>query len=140
VVTRVVALLDLHVRGLDLGRVYVSPIDVVLDPGQALILQPDVIFVAHERSAIVRQQVWGAPDLVVEVESIGTRRRDRTSKLRWYRQYGAREYWLIDPRERAVTVIELDGARLRRRRIRGLRRVVSAVLPGFRETAASFFE
>lgn len=140
VVTRAVVLVDQHVRERRAGLVCVSPIDVVLDEARALVLQPDVVFVSHERAGILRNQVWGAPDLVVEVESPGTRRRDRTLKLRWYRQYGVREYWLIDPQEAVVTVMALDGERVRRRRFQGNRRLVSPLLPGFHETAAAFFE
>src|SRR5437588_12233095 len=56
-----------HVEARRLGEVAVAPVDVVLDHAKALIVQPDVIFVSAERAAIVRDQVWGAPDLVVEV-------------------------------------------------------------------------
>ena len=92
IVTRTIVLLDQHVRSGGLGRVCVSPIDVVLDAQKDLVLQPDVIFVSNDNAAIVRDQIWGPPDLVIEVESLGTRRRDRTFKLRWYRKYGVREY------------------------------------------------
>ncbi len=45
IVTRAIVLLDQHVRSGGLGRVCVSPIDVVLDAPKALVLQPDIIFV-----------------------------------------------------------------------------------------------
>jgi len=64
---------------------------VVLDRERALIVQPDVLFVAHDRLSIIRDQVWGAPDLVAEVLSIGTEAHDRIDKVAWYRQYGVRE-------------------------------------------------
>lgn len=140
IVTRVVILLDQHARERRAGLVCVSPLDVVLDEARALVVQPDVVFISHERAGILRQQVWGAPDLVVEVESPGTRRRDRTDKLRWYRRYGVREYWLIDPTALTVAVMALDGPRVRRRLFRGSRRLQSGVLPEFRETASAFFE
>ena len=141
VVTRTVVLLDQHVRAGAIGRVCVSPLDVVLDERKALVLQPDVIFIANENAAIVRDQIWGAPDLVVEVESLGTRLRDRTLKLRWYRKYGVREYWLIDPREAVITIIPLDQAgRIRRQRFRGQEPIKSTVLTGLATPAAAFFE
>ena len=57
----------------------------------------------------------------------------------WYRRYGVREYWLIDPNQESVTVVGLDGPRSRRRCFKGQRLVQSAVLPNLRTTAAAFF-
>jgi len=137
VVTHLGALLDAHVRSHDLGWVAVSPIDVILDRERALVVQPDIVFVAAGRIDLVRNQVWGAPDLVVEVLSRGTARRDRTVKLRWYRQYGVHECWLVDPARRTLTVIDFaGGARPRRRTYRGGAAVRSAVLPRIRLIAS----
>jgi Uma2 family endonuclease len=141
VVTRTVVLLDEHVREQASGRVCVAPVDVVLDAGKALVVQPDVVFVSNARLEIVRDQIWGAPDLVAEVLSNATRRRDRTLKWRWYRQYGVREYWLIDPVEKSVTVASFESQRPARRRIfRNNRSVKSAVLAAFDRPASAFFE
>lgn len=140
IVTRAVVLLSDHVREHRAGLVCVSPLDVVLDEKRALVVQPDVVFISNERAAILRNQVWGAPDLVVEVESPSTRRRDRTAKRGWYRRYGVREYWLIDPIAATVTVVELERARSTRRQFQGQRLLRSAVLPGLHIPAAAFFE
>jgi Uma2 family endonuclease len=117
VVTRLTSALYEHARRRGLGAVYVSPIDVVLDEARALVVQPDVIFIAAARQHIVRDRVWGAPDLVVEVLSPGTARRDRTQKLRWYRQYGVKECWLVDPLRRRVDVIACDARPRARRQV-----------------------
>ena len=62
-----------------LGRIYFSPIGVVLSDDN--VLQPDLIFIATERLNIITgNYVQGAPDLVVEVLSPSTARRDRTVK------------------------------------------------------------
>lgn len=103
-VTRLTTLLDGHVRRQRLGRVCVSPIDVVLDGEAGLVLQPDLIFVSNDRLAIIRDRVWGAPDLTVEVLSPGTAARDRTFKVGCYKQHGVVETWLIAPEERNVEV------------------------------------
>src|SRR5439155_13735254 len=66
-VTDLTVLLQQHVRTHNLGQVCVSPVDVVLDQVEALVVQPDVIFVSNDRIGIIRDQIWGAPDLVVEV-------------------------------------------------------------------------
>lgn len=141
VVGRAFELLTHHVRERRLGVVCVSPADVVLDKEKALVVQPDVFFISNERMAIVRDQVWGPPDLVVEVASPGTARYDRTTKIGWYRTYGVRECWLVDANKRVVTVVNLEatgeGAS---RSVSGDEQVESAVLPEFRTAAREFFE
>jgi Uma2 family endonuclease len=77
------------------GYAVVSPVDVVL--AEHSIVQPDVIYVSRERAGILRQRVEGAPDLVVEILSPGTARRDLGEKLRLYAEFGVAEYWIIDP-------------------------------------------
>ena len=140
VVGRAFVLLDDHVREHGLGVVCVSPADVVLDEQKALVVQPDVFFISNQRFAIIRDQVWGAPDLVVEVMSRGTARFDGTIKLGWYRQYGVRECWLLDPAERVVTVFNLEGAPADEgRRFTDSEAIRSAVLPHFVREAAEFF-
>jgi Uma2 family endonuclease len=70
-VLQVARLLQDHVEPRRLGRVAIAPLDVILDEEAALIVQPDVLFVSAERLSIIHNQVWGAPDLVVEVLSAG---------------------------------------------------------------------
>jgi Uma2 family endonuclease len=67
IVGRLFRQLDDHVTRLGLGRVGLSPLDVVLDEARHLVVQPDLVFVAEERVHIIRDRIWGAPDLVVEV-------------------------------------------------------------------------
>ena len=133
IVTRLSSRLDQHTRELALGTVCVSPIDVVLDRERALVLQPDLVFVSNERAnIIVHDRIWGAPDLVVEVLSLGTARRDRTVKLSQYRRYGVRECWLIDPVGREVQVVVFASGRTRRRKYAEYTRMKSDVFPGLR--------
>ena len=138
VVTRIAALLDTHVRTRNLGTVLVSPMDVILDGARALVVQPDVMFISRARHDIIREFIWGPPDLVVEVASRGTTEYDRTTKLHWYEQYGVRECWLVELLPRGVTVVTFHGGRTERT-MRGNDRVVSTVLPEFDEPADAFF-
>jgi Uma2 family endonuclease len=138
VLVEAVLLLAAHVRDRDLGAVLVAPVDVVLDESRALVVQPDLLFVARERLHIIRRQVWGAPDLVVEVASPGTFRFDRTIRLDWYEEYGVRECWLLDPLACAVTVVGLAGGRRERRYVDDAP-VESWVLPEFSAPARAFF-
>jgi len=127
-VTRVAVLLDAHARPNGLGRALVAPVDVVLDAERHLILQPDVVFISAARWSIVGDQLWGPPDLVVEVLSPGTSRRDGGRKLEWYAQYGVKECWLVIPWAGQIDVHEFGTCAHVRRYGRG-RRLRSAVLP-----------
>ena len=91
------------VRAHDLGHVWVAPLDTVLSEHN--VYQPDVLFVSKERLDVVRDRVWGAPDLAVEVLSPSTERRDRVLKLRNYARYGVKEVWFVDLRRREIEVL-----------------------------------
>jgi Uma2 family endonuclease len=119
--------------------VAIAPVDVILDRERALILQPDVLFVSTERLAVIRDQVWGPPDLVAEVLSPGTETRDRGEKLGWYRQYGVRECWLVDLHQEQVTVVDFTGAFPVERVARGVDAIRSSVLPELEAAAAAIF-
>jgi len=99
-----------HVEPRQLGHVAIAPVDVILDREQAIVVQPDVLFVSKARLSIIRNQVWGAPDLVAEILSPRTEKHDRGQKLDWYRQYGVRECWLLDPLSEQVTVVDFTEA------------------------------
>jgi Uma2 family endonuclease len=94
VVARVLYLL-LHCADRNGDQALASPIDVVL--ADHSVVQPDVIYVRAARSSIIRERIEGAPDLVVEVLSTGTARRDLGEKLRLYAEAGVAEYWIVDP-------------------------------------------
>lgn len=133
--------LDAHVRRLQLGRVVVSPVDVVLDRERALVVQPDIVFVPEARLGICKERIWGAPDLVVEVLSSATRRRDSTVKMDWYGRYGVREGWLVDPVSREITVCDLTAADRAWTVVEGSQIVRSKVLPRLRlRVTAAFAE
>ena len=138
-VTRIAWLLCEHVEARRLGEVAVAPVDVVLDHAKALIVQPDVIFVSAQRAAIIRDQVWGAPDLVVEVLSAGSAQYDRTEKLRWYRQYGVRECWLVDTDAAQLTRIDFTGAQADVQIASGVSSFRSVVLPELEVRALAIF-
>jgi Uma2 family endonuclease len=85
------------------GRVFLSPLDVIFTPWD--IVEPDLLFVAGDQSEIVTEKnVQGAPALVIEVLSPGTRKRDEGIKLRLFDRGAAREYWLVDPERDRITV------------------------------------
>lgn len=92
-----------------LGEVFHAPCDVVLSNTD--VVQPDLLFVSHERAHLLLggANVLGAPDLVVEILSPSTAGRDRTLKRALYAKHGVQEYWQVDPEARTVTVLRLTG-------------------------------
>jgi Uma2 family endonuclease len=91
------------------GKAFVSPMDCRLS--DRTVLQPDLGYIVAERTGIIQRHVMGAPDVVVEVLSPGTRRFDRQQKLVAYGHNGVREAWLVDPEAGTVTVFSGDGSR-----------------------------
>lgn len=86
-----------------------SPMDVHLrEDDDRTMVQPD-IFVVCDRGKFTRQRIEGAPDLVVEVTSPSTKRKDMTIKLHKYEEAGVREYWLVDPDAKKIVVYVLEG-------------------------------
>ena len=91
----------------ELGRVFFSSTDVVLsDDSGTEVVQPDILFISKGREGIITDaNVQGAPDMVVEILSSSTSRRDWKYKRGLYAKYGVREYWIVDPTNRIVTVV-----------------------------------
>jgi len=94
-----------------IGEVYSAPTDVVFS--EIDVLQPDVIFIAREKFDILtRENIQGAPDLVIEVLSPGTEKRDRTLKLKTYSRFGVQEYWMANAEKETVEVWRRKGEQL----------------------------
>jgi Uma2 family endonuclease len=94
---------DTFVTANNLGEVLYAPIDVFLDEENAS--QPDVLFLSKANQHLVTVDgVQGAPDLVVEIISPSSIKRDRGDKMKLYERCGVREYWLVDARTRSVEV------------------------------------
>lgn len=101
-------LLHGHVRDRELGSVYCAPIDVIL--AQTSIVQPDLVFVAIGRTSLVTARaIEGPPDLMVEIISPSSTRRDRVAKAALYARFGVPHYWLLDPEPRTFEVYGLEG-------------------------------
>jgi Uma2 family endonuclease len=92
-----------------IGQVFHAPYDVVLSDLD--IVEPDIVYMSNERAAqvITPMHVRGVPDLVVEIASKGTRKRDETIKRRLYERAGIQEYWVVDPEVDVVRVSRLEG-------------------------------
>ncbi|MDR1815524.1 MAG: Uma2 family endonuclease [Clostridiales Family XIII bacterium] len=90
-------------------RAFVSPIDVRLhaqseeDEGDDTVVQPDILVVCDKKKIGVRA-ILGAPDLVIEVLSESTASRDHITKLKKYMEVGVKEYWIVNPSEKNVSI------------------------------------
>lgn len=137
IVFRIGVLMDAHVRDRGIGRVCLSPLDVILDRELGLVVQPDLFFISKDRESIIRDYIWGAPDLVVEVASLSSGHRDRTLKLAWYRRYGVKECWLVYPNEQRIDVV--DCASDKRESFTRSESIRSSVLPEFSASVTECF-
>lgn len=90
----------------DRSRVLIAPIDVVLAADAAL--QPDVILVLEKNRSILQDVVRGVPDLVLEVLSPSTARRDKSLKMEAYARHGVGECWIVSDEAQTVEVYRLE--------------------------------
>jgi Uma2 family endonuclease len=92
--------LDLHP---DQGEVFTARLDVVLTDYD--VVEPDVLVVlGDQRNILTEMNVRGAPGIVIEILSPGTRKRDLTIKRQLFDREGVREYWIVDPDRNTVAL------------------------------------
>lgn len=123
-------LLHEFVAARSLGLVLVSAIPVRLWPGK--FREPDVLFMGTAHQGRIREQYWEAADLVMEVVSENDPKRDLEVKRAEYAQAGIPEYWIVEPRSRTITVLNLSGSSYEVTGVfGGGQRAGSVLLPGF---------
>ena len=132
-----------HLQQHPIGRVFTAPFDVVFSDFD--VVEPDLLYLSTERGASVLtpKHVRGAPDLVVEIGSESTRRRDETIKRRLYERFGVSEYWVIDPDLDAIKVYRRIGDRYQRTAELSLENgdvLTTPLLPGCDLPLAKIFE
>ena len=96
----------------NLGELFYAPIDVFLDDYN--VPQPDLIFIKKERLGIVNleEAVMGMPELVIEILSPSSIKRDRFEKMEVYQRFKAPEYWIVDPANSSIEVYTLQNDKL----------------------------
>jgi Uma2 family endonuclease len=92
-----------------IGRAFLSPLDVVMSNTD--VVEPDLLYLSNERAAATLNElnVRGVPELLVEIASPGTRKRDNGIKRSLYERLGVSEYWIVDPDVDRVRVYRRDG-------------------------------
>ena len=104
IATNLVGMIWNYLRDHPRGRVFSAPFDVILSDFD--VVEPDLLFLTNARLAEITTSPWvqGAPNLVVEIGSPATRKRDATIKRRLYERFGVEEYWIVDPELDAIDV------------------------------------
>jgi len=122
-------------------RVFAAPYDVCLNSlgdEDDTVVQPDLLVVCDE-SKIDKKRCNGAPDMVIEILSPSTSKRDLFIKLERYRNAGVREYWIVDPDTQAVNVHILENGRYAINQYEGNETIAVTVLDGCVITLSDVF-
>jgi len=140
-----------------LGKIHVSfasflvehPIgEILFGPGVILsdydCVIPDLVYLSNQRRNEVAtgERIYGAPTLVIEILSPGSQNRERDGKvkLKLYAKFGVEEYWIVDPRKRAVEVYRREGQTLKLfTTFISDETITTPLLPGFDAAVKSFF-
>ena len=84
-------------------QIFSAPFDVKLSDKPLIIVQPDIMVIC-DRDKLDGKRCNGAPDFIIEIVSPGNPSDDYIRKAYYYKNYGVREYWIVDPKRRMVTV------------------------------------
>ena len=92
------------------GEAFLSPFDVVFT--QFDVVEPDLLYMSNERAALILTDlnVQGVPELVIEIASPSTRKRDALLKRALYERTGVSEYWIVEPKGERIRVYRGEGA------------------------------
>lgn len=88
-----------------------SPFDITLFKAEdnICVVQPDIMVICDRDNMDKKGKYKGVPTLVVEVLSTSTRSKDMFKKLGLYQQCSIKEYWMVDPKNKLITVYILDN-------------------------------
>src|SRR5438105_83946 len=132
-------LLTRRVRETGEGEIFNAPCDLLLS--ETDVVQPDLLFVARGRNRIVEEKyVSAAPDLVIEILSESTAKRDCGIKAKLYERTGVKEFWIVDPREKTVEIFRRDEHRfVPHARFGASETLRTPTFPGFEMLLAEIF-
>ena len=95
-------------------KVYPSPFSVRLpkenekDEEIYTVVEPDIAVICDE-TKLDDKGCKGAPDLIIEIVSPSSGKRDRLIKFNKYKEAGVKEYWIVDPQDKFVSVFKLEA-------------------------------
>jgi Uma2 family endonuclease len=127
-------------------KVYSAPFDVRFPKGEGdentfTVVQPDICVICDPK-ILDDRGCAGAPDLIIEILSPATAKKDVKDKFELYEESGVKEYWIVSPENHIVDVFELDNAgkyQLRGKFTKG-DKVLVGVLPGLEIILDDVFE
>ena len=121
------------------GYAVYAPMDVVFGPHD--VAEPDLLFITKGNARLITDDnIQGPPDLVVEIISPNSRKRDVIIKRDIYERYGVRFYWLVDPEEETVRVFELkDGVYGEPVTLKAGQQLGCALFPGITQDVGQLF-
>ncbi|MCB8816731.1 Uma2 family endonuclease [Desulfosporosinus shakirovi] len=94
-------------------RVFASPFDLCLveyeesDDDILNVVQPDIVIVSDE-TKLRKTGYFGVPALIIEISSLSTTRQDRVIKFNKYEKVGVKEYWIVEPDGKYISVFTLQ--------------------------------
>jgi Uma2 family endonuclease len=143
IVVNLTGMIWTYLQQREIGRVLAAPFDVVFSDFD--VVEPDLLYLSNARAEVVLtpKHAKGAPDLVVEIGSENTRKRDETNKRRLYERFGVNEYWVIDPEIDTIKVYRRAGDRYERVAELSLENgdvLTTPLLPGLDLPLAKIFE
>lgn len=88
--------------------IFSAPFDVKLSDQPLTIVQPDIMIIC-DKNKLDGKRCNGAPDFIIEIVSPSNPSDDYIRKAYYYKNAGVREYWIVDPRRKIVTVNYFEG-------------------------------
>ena len=126
----------------NVGLVLTAPCDVILSDEN--VVQPDLLFISTARAAIMTEEnIQGAPDIVVEILSESSRKKDEVTKRKLYERFGVLEYWVVDPELEIVKIFKRAQEKYGRARELSKENndvLTTELLPGFKFSVSEMFE
>ncbi len=94
-------------------QVFASPFDLRLPEGNekdedsTFVLQPDILVIC-DKSGLKGTGYYGTPTLVIEISSPSTAKNDKILKFNKYEKAGVKEYWIVEPEGKIISVFTLQ--------------------------------
>lgn len=89
-------------------KVYPAPFHVCLNDDSRSVVEPDISIIC-DTSKLNEHGCIGSPDMIIEITSPSTARKDKLLKFHKYEEAGVKEYWIIEPQEKIVSVFTLGN-------------------------------